>query len=72
MQDNHTISLKEGLSFPEKYREDLTQYLLSICTDAGLLKGTLLSSLIGEYTIGDLCFQSFSKNISCAFPSFPI
>ncbi len=44
MQDNHTISLKEGLSSPEKYREDLTQYLLSICTDAGLLKGTLLSS----------------------------
>ena len=27
-----------------KYKEDLTQHLLSICTDSGLLKGTLLST----------------------------
>lgn len=28
----------------EKYREDLSAYLLSSCTDAGLMKGTLLTS----------------------------
>lgn len=27
-----------------KYKEDLTQHLLSICTDSGLLKGTLLDN----------------------------
>ena len=27
-----------------KYKEDLTQHLLSYCTDTGLLKGSLLSS----------------------------
>lgn len=35
MSENNTI---------EKYREELTGYLLSTCTDAGLLKGNLLSS----------------------------
>lgn len=28
----------------EKYKENLSQHLLTICTDSGLLKGTLLSS----------------------------
>ena len=28
----------------DKYREDLTSYLVASCTDAGLLKGMLLSS----------------------------
>ena len=28
----------------DKYKEDLTRYLLSVSTDAGLLKGTLFSS----------------------------
>ena len=35
--------MSENLTF-EKYREDLSAYLLASCTDAGLLKGTLLSS----------------------------
>ena len=28
----------------DRYREALTTHLLQVCTDAGLLKGTLLSS----------------------------